>query len=156
MNSEKRNARVVAFLIGALTVGAAVLLYMEPRGGRGGAPLLMMESGQQVADVTIEFIEAGQAWRATDYDCVVLPSGEVSWNPRSSSIQLLVVGSGSAHLSDGQASALIQVLGELSHEGGLSLANVELARNCDSRRVSDLSPEGRDLTTLLLRKSFIH
>ena len=155
---DQRNARIVGTLIGSLTIGAGVLLWLEPRGvsGRTRASLLMMENQPAIEDVTIEFAGADERYDETVFDCILHPDGRVTWQPSSTSLRVLLVGSGGEHLAEAQAGELLRLLGLLSSERGLDLRRVKLSEESDWRHAPGLPLEARDLADLLVRKDFIN
>jgi hypothetical protein len=155
--SDTRNARIVGTLIGSLTVGAALLLWLEPRGvsGRTGASLLMMENQTPIEDVTIDFASADERFDETQFDCILQPDRPATWHPTGTSIHVLLVGSGGDRLQESQAAELLRFLGLLSTERGLDLGRVRLSEESDWRHAPGLPLEARDLADLLVRKGFI-
>lgn len=155
--NDKRNARIVGTLIGSLTVGAALLLWLEPRGvsGRTAAALLMMENQVAIEDVTIDFASANERFDETQFDCILHPDGRATWQPAGESIHVLLIGSGGDRLPEAQAAELLRLLGVLSGERGLDLSRVRLSEESDWRHAPGLPLEARDLADLLVRKDFI-
>jgi hypothetical protein len=140
-----------------LTIGAAVLLWLEPRGVSGGtgAALLMMENQPPIEDVTIEFADADERIDGQQFDCILHPDGRTVWQPMSASIRVLLIGSGGESLAEAQATELLRLLGVLNSERGLDLRHVRLSEESDWRHAPGLALEARGLADLLVRKGFI-
>lgn len=159
MTAEKRNANVVIALIGALTVGASVLLWMEPRhatsGGAGRDALLMAENQQPVAQLTIAYAKSVVGLDRGRFDGIIHPDGNLEWESRSSNARVLVIGSGGSELNQDQAQRLIYLVRWLNEQRGLDLRNVSLERSSDARETRGLPGEARELTKLLLARDVI-
>ncbi|MBU0640512.1 MAG: hypothetical protein KKB50_16740 [Planctomycetes bacterium] len=156
MAADTRNAKVVIALTVSMTVGAALLLWLEPT-TRGWSPttLLMAERGTRVHEVAIDYVPPTAPLPAEMYDCIVYDDGDWDWKPRGSSIRLAVAGSTSQHLSEAQANTLLAVLGSMKQLRGLDLNRVRLLPESDARRRPELPPEAHDLCELLARKRII-
>ena len=156
MVPDSRNTRIVACLIASMTLGAGVLLWLEPpaRGWSQG-PLLLAEDGHTFQGVVIDYSRPGEPVVPDDYGCLVFPDGQCEWHPNSTLLRVLVVGSPDAALADAQARALLMLLGNVSH-GRQDVASwVRLNPASDARLVSDLPPQARALTRLLTRKGIV-
>ena len=154
--SDARNTRTVAFLIGSMTIGAAVLLWMEPpTPGWSSETLLMAESARAVDEVRIEYVMPDAAIDLADRDCAVLPSGECDWRPQGSRIRLAVIGSEASELSQAQAEMLLAVFGTLTQRHGLELERVWLHPASDARLHPELPAQAHDLCDLLVRKGIV-
>ncbi len=153
MNPDNRNARVIALLVGAMTVGASILLALEPAGIRWGrAPLLQMRNVSSLDSARISFIGSALDTNLAEYDCVILPSGEPIWQPRSPNIRVAVVGSGTPRLPESQAEALLAVLGNLTQTLGLDPRQIVLDESSDPRLNANLAPAAAHLRSVLERK----
>lgn len=156
VNPDSRNTRVVAFLIASMTLGAGVLLWLEPpTRGWAKSSLLMAENGQPIEHVVIEYQPPGEPVVASDYDCLVFPDGECEWRATSARLRLLVVGADADTLAPKQARALLMVLGNLSQGRRDVAAFVQLDPDSDARLIADLSPQAHALTDLLVRKGIV-
>lgn len=160
MATSTRNSKVIALLVGAMTFGAALLLWLEPRGPRFGqnAPLVA-QRGTTIDDVMIEFVPEGDAVALSEYDCVVFPDGSCQWDPRSRNVRLLVVGSSGKRLPDKQVKSLLGALANMSrvHELDVnpSAGRVQLASGSDADITTNLPAQARHLRELLVLKQII-
>ncbi|QOJ15698.1 MAG: hypothetical protein HRU75_14065 [Planctomycetia bacterium] len=160
MAANTRNSKVVALLVGAMTFGAALLLWLEPRGPRwsGGTPLVA-QRGQIIDSVTIEYARDGDAVPLADFACTVFPDGSCRWDPRTGHVRMLVVGSSGAELPAGQARSILAVLGSMSDNYALdvrpSAQRIRLDPGSDPTRRADLPRQAQSLRELLARKQFI-
>jgi hypothetical protein len=154
--SDVRNTKTVVFLIASMTIGAAVLLWLEPpTPGWSPATLLMAESARAVDEVQIEYAMADAAIGSVDYDCVVLPSGDCVWRPQGPRVRLAVIGSEASELSQAQAQTLLAVFGTLTQRHGLQLERVWLHPASDARLHPELPAQAHDLCDLLVRKGIV-
>lgn len=156
MNAESRNTRIVACLIASMTLGAAVLLWLEPpRQGWADASLLVAENGQRIDQIIIHYHRPDEPLLADSYDCLVMPDGQYDWRPRGRRLRLSVLGTWDQALAPVQARALLILLGNLS-QGRRDLGDfVRLDTDSDARVATDLPPQAYDLTDLLIRKGII-
>ncbi len=156
MAADKRNTQIVACLIGSMTLGAAVLLWLEPpTPGWSSATLLLAESGCAVEEVQIRYAGPDAAVDPAAYDCVVLPSGECAWRPNGSRIRLAVIGSEGPRLPPAQAKALLAVFGSMTQRHELELDRVWLHPASDARLHPELPAQAHDLCDLLVRKGLV-
>jgi len=154
--SDKRNTKVVAFLIGSMTVGAAVLLWLEPpTEGWSATTLLMAERVPAIEDVQVQYAEQGAGLDPNAYDCVVWPSGDCRWKPRGSRICLAVMGSDAEQLPQPQAEKLLAAFGSMTQRHGVDLRRVWLHPASDARLHPELPPAAHDLCDLLIRKGIV-
>jgi hypothetical protein len=154
--SDKRNTKVVAFLIGSMTLGAAVLLGLEPpTRGWSATTLLMAERVRAIEDVQVQYADPDAVVDPNAYDCVVWPSGECQWQPHGPRICLAVMGSGSQPLPHTQAETLLAVFGSMTQRHGLDLRRVWLHPASDARLHPELPPAAHELCNLLVRKSIV-
>lgn len=156
MNNEARNARAAGVLIACMTVGALVLFALEPQAPRlpRGA-LLMAEAPQPVEGLVIEYVAPGASVDTTLFDCVIQPTGEVTWQPTGELVRLAVVGSDFDRLPARQAEQLLNVIGQIRFSAGLALGNVMLGSSADPVAQSNLPPQTHDLRGLLVRKGIV-
>ncbi|MBK8915935.1 MAG: hypothetical protein IPM64_15305 [Phycisphaerales bacterium] len=160
MAANTRNSKVVALLVGSMTFGAALLLWLEPRGPRwsGGAPLVA-QRGQAIESVTIEYARDGDAVPLAEFACAVFPDGSCRWEPRGGHVRMLVIGSAGAELPAEQARSVLAVFGSMSDNHSLdvrpSAGRIRLDPNSDPARRSDLPRQAQSLRELLARKQFI-
>ena len=164
MTADKRNASVVIALILSMTVGAQVLLWLEPATPRwAGDTLLMAERGTAVQ---VEVFYAGPeddvvalkdaAADAGDSLCVIDPSGVVErWEPRGSRVQLVVIGSEADTLSKRQKETLLAALGTLCQDGDSDRVRVQLAAEANALESPAVPPQAADLRNLLERRGII-
>ena len=156
MSADKRNTLIVVFLIASMTLGAAILLWLEPpAAGWSPTTLLMAESVRDIDDVQIEYVGPDASVDLGTYDCVVLPSGVCRWQPHGPRIHLAVVGAGGQRLSQAQAETLLAVFGSMTQRHGLDLERVWLHPASDARLHLELPPEAHDLCDLLVRKDVV-
>ena len=156
MTADTRNTITVAFLIGSLTLGAAILLWFEPPvPGWSSATLLMAESVPAIEEVQIDYAGPDVSIDPAAYDCLVLPNGECQWRPRDPRIRLAVVGSEAQRLSQPQARTLLAVFGSMTQRHGLDLRRVWLHPASDARLHPELPPQAHDLCDLLVRKGIV-
>lgn len=156
MVPDSRNTRIVACLIASMTLGAGVLLWLEPA-SRGWAkgPLLLAENGRAIESVVISYARADEPVVPDDYGCLVFPDGQCEWRPDSTLLRVLVVGSPDEQLGDAQARALLMLLGNVCHGRKDVASFVRLDPGSDARLVSDLPRQGQALTRLLVRKGIV-
>lgn len=156
VTSDKRNTNVMIALLGSLTVGALLLLWLEPRPtglAAGGSAGLMATVSNRVEFATIEYLPPG----ATDlqsYDCIIRPD-QVQWNLRNSNARLAVIGSGGATLSDGHRRQLLQAIRDLARSTGLSPNQIRLSADLRSDSAAARAAEAADLVEFLRAKSFV-
>lgn len=156
VTSDKRNTNVMIALLGSLTVGALLLLWLEPRPtglAAGGSPGLMATVSNRVEFATIEYLSPGTTDFAS-YDCIIRPD-QVQWNLRNSNARLAVLGSGGATLSDGHRRQLLQAIRDLTRSTGLSPNQIRLAVDLRSESAAARAPEAADLVEFLRAKSFV-
>jgi hypothetical protein len=155
MPSDFRNAKVVVALMFAMTAGAALLRWLEPRSANdGGATSLLAESGSDIRSVAIEYSPPGRGVDAAAYDAVIMPDGAVTWQPRGQDLRVLMVGSEGSLLPEAQARQLLGILGRVRLERGDSVP-VSLAAASDARETPELAAQAADLRAMLVRKAFI-
>lgn len=154
MSPEHRNKIIVAFLIGSMTLGAALLLWLEPATPHAGDALLIAQTPTTIDDATITCVGADDPGLA-DFDCLVNRDGEVQWQLRGGSVRIGVLSADQAHLEDAQARGLLAALAGLVQSYGLNPARVELAADCDPRLNRQVSGAAYELYGLLARKDLI-
>lgn len=159
MTTENRNANVVVAVIGALTVGASVLLWLEPRPTSGDTAargaLLTAEAARPIEQLSIAYGRSLLDDERGSFDGVIHPNGELEWNPGSSAARVLVIGSGGDRLHQQQARTLLELVRWLNEHRGLDLRRVTLERSADARVTRGLPGEARELTTLLEMREII-
>jgi len=154
--ADKRNTKIAAFLIGSMTLGAAILLWLEPPTFVwSSGSLLMAESVRPVEDVRIEYVGPAATVDPGAYDCVVRPSGECAWRPRGPRTRLVVIGSEGQRLPQVQAQTLLAVFGSMTQRHGLDLGRVWLDPASDARLHPELPAQAYDLCDLLVRKGIV-
>lgn len=157
MSADKRNTKIVAFLIGSMTIGAAFLLWLEPpvRGWSSGT-LLMAESVPAIEDVRVEYVDTEDATAGiSGYDCVVLPDGACEWRPSGTRIRLAVIGRAGQPLPEAQSRTLLAVFGSMAQRHGLDLERVWLDPASDARLHPELPAAAHGLVELLVRKGIV-
>lgn len=156
---DVRNMKVVVALVISLTLGAAVLRWLEtPTPGwaaSGGDPTLTAQNGRQIESVLVEYLPPGAAADTSAYDCIILPDGQTVWRPQSSRVRLLVEGTATAQLDEAQLRAVMSALGSMNQLYGLDLRHVELAAASDERSHKDLPSQAGDLWKLLVLKGIV-
>lgn len=157
MTHDNRNTRVIIALMTAMTFGAALLLWLEPRTDRySGDTILLAESGGRVLSVTVEYIPPDVSVNPSEYDCIVLPDGAVppggAWRE---SARVGVLGSGGERLPAEQAATLMRLIGKLHQSHGLAVEQIRLAATSDVRQTPTLPPQAADLVNLLVRKGIV-
>jgi hypothetical protein len=156
VTSDTRNSKVVALIIASLTVGAAILLWLEPpRRGWSRSTTLIAERGRPIESALIEFAPLDRPISPADYDCLVFPDGEHTWRPSGAQVRILVVGSGAERLATVQKRKLLSVLGSLNQSLGLDLSRVSLLAGAGASTDLDQPSEAGDLLELLARKGII-
>lgn len=154
--AEKRNARVVAYLVASMLAGAAVLLWLEPPAHGWSDPAGAVGASQlRVQSVEIRYLPAETPDSMDDFDCVVFADGRCAWRPRGSDIRVTLVAPKSNRLPDPQAAALLAVLGNMSIGHGLDPSRVRLYSGSDSSLNPELPQPAHDLRALLERKGFL-
>lgn len=154
--ADTRNTKVVAYLIGAMTLGAVILLWSEPpTPGWSAEALLMAESVRGISEVQIDYVAADDRLPAEEYDCLILPDGACQWQPRGPRIRLGVVGSAGSRLPSAQARTLLTAFGAMTQRHGLDLRHVWLHPASDARLHPELPPAAHDLVRLLVRKRIV-
>ena len=153
---EIRNARVATGLIACMTVGALVLLALEPsRPAWPGPRLLMAEGGTRVSSATLEVLGPNAESDLAQFDGVIFPDGQLAWAPKSSDVIIGIVSHSQGGLPEAQSSQVLSVLGNLRFGGGLELSGIALAASSDPLQHPDLPATAHELRGLLVRKGFI-
>lgn len=143
-------------LLGSLTVGALLLLWLEPRPtglAAGGSATLMASVQNRVEFATIEYLPPGKH-DVAPYDCVVRADG-VSWNLRNSNARVAVIGAGASTLSEGHRRQLLTAIRDLTRSTGLSPNQIRLAASLRSEGAPLAVAEAADLVDFLRAKSFV-
>jgi hypothetical protein len=166
MTTDKRNTAVVIALILSLTVGARLLMWLEPAKPQWKAnPLLMAERGAGVQEIVIAYVasSAGADERVDAYLheggasslCVVYPDQRPRYWARGTSWDFLVVGSEADELEPRQKAWLLGALGSLVQPTGLERVRVRLSPDSDPELDANLPVQAVDLRELLVRKQII-
>ncbi len=162
MITDKRNTSVVIALIFSMTVGARLLLWLEPgRPQWQGETMLMAERARPISEVEISYAGAGAdvtrlfAEDAPESICVIDADGRTTWKARGPRVRLVVVGSASPELGRQQKQNLLWALSDMSRAGGRELIAVRLASDSDAELAPDLPAQAADLRALLVRKRMI-
>lgn len=158
VTSDKRNTNVMIALLGSLTLGALLLLWLEPRPtglAASRSASLMATVANRIEFATIEYVPAGQS-DLESYDCVVQADG-VRWNLRESTVnaRIAVVGTGARVLSDEHRRQLLIAVRDLTRSTGLSPNQIRLAANLRGDPAAIGVPEAADLVEFLRAKSFV-
>jgi hypothetical protein len=136
VTTDTRNSRVVALLIGALTLGAALLLVLERAVARtrgGNAPMLMAQGPAAISSLTL-YVFAGDDGAA---DAVISADGRTLLRRLSAEMRVAVeAGDGFA---DPQKLALIGLIQALSRDNGLDLQAVGLINDSSDSTTIELA-----------------
>lgn len=153
MVNEKRNANVVAMLVASLTVGAGVLLLLDPHPKQASttAPLAAVSLGR-VDALQIEWAEPGTAGIEGAL-CWIDSAGRVGWN--TSGKQRIVVVSERAGLGDEQQRTLLTIVNYLNTHCGLPLDRISLGSANDPTVTGNVTTAATELHQLLRNKKFI-
>lgn len=153
MVNERRNANVVAMLVASLTVGAGLLLVLEPHAKTGKAnPTLAAVRGDRLDSLMIEWAEEGTTImleNAIRIDADAKVSGSTDTRGR------LVVFSPRGGMSEDQQKEVLRVLKELSETRGLHDNRVSISAESDPNHHANLPKGARDLHNLLVKKAFV-
>ena len=153
MVNEKRNANVVAMLVASLTVGAGLLLVLEPHSKTGPASTTLAAlRGERVNSLVIEWAEEGSSImreNALRIDSDATVSGSTDGEGR------LVVFSARGGMSAEQQESVLAVLKTLSESRGLSDRRVTVAYESDPTHHAQLPKGAHDLYELLVKKAFV-
>ncbi|RMF83386.1 MAG: hypothetical protein D6744_04805 [Planctomycetota bacterium] len=156
MNPDTRNTVVVVALIASMTLGAWVLLELEPPApGWSRNALLTADDGSHIEHVIVHYASAGTPPVAAEVEGVLYPDGTIDWRASGGVANVLVVSESDEQFSDVQARALLALLGNLSQ--GLSRAEpfVSLGSTCDFRANDSVRPAARQMAELLARKHLL-
>ena len=158
VSSDARNTRVVVCLILAMTAGARVLLWLEPRPSYANAmrPLTAVD-GQPIQSVQIEYV-AADALPPASAGVIVLPDGRCHWDQLGPHVHVAVIGSSEAYLPMRQKAALLSLLQGISWgrgAGGQNVVPVRLSEQSDPRLVPTLPPAAHDLYQMLAAKQLL-
>jgi hypothetical protein len=156
VSADARNTKVVAVLIAVLTIGAQLLLLLEPAApGWSRASLLMAERATPIQDVVIEYAPADRRLDPRQFDCLIAPDGRCDWRPRGPHVRLVVIGSAGEQLPEPQARKLLSVLGSLHETRGLDLRRVRLDAGSDPRKHASLPAQAQRLFALLAGRDIV-
>jgi len=158
VSSDARNTRVVVCLILAMTAGARLLLWLEPRPTYANAmrPLTAV-GGQPIESVLIEYVPP-DALPPASASVILLPDGRYHWDRLGPQVQLAVIGSEESRLPMRQKAALLALLQGMSWgrgAGGQYVVPVRLAEQSDPRLTATLAPQAHDLFQMLAAKQFL-
>jgi hypothetical protein len=158
MDHSTRNAKTVTALIISMSVGAALLLGLEPKNDNPPSTMLIARDAAAVDSLLVEFVPQESADSLAAYHCVILPDKEGScvWRPDGGSqIRLAILGPQDQPLGQEQAHNLLRVVGTLHRSYGLDFSNIRLAVNTAPGGQASTERGPRDLRDLLVRKGFI-
>lgn len=156
MGPDQRNAWVVAYLVGAMLLGTAMLLWLEPPAHGWSVPAVEMgENLAEVRSVQIHYALADAAPTLDEYDCVVFADGTCAWRPRSADIRLTLLGRRTSRLPEAQAGTLLAILGSMNLASGLDFSHVRLEPGSDPKLNPGLPPPAHELRALLERKGIL-
>lgn len=156
VTADKRNIKVVAALFITMTLGAGLLLLLEPYPRNWShEPLLIAQTRNTISDLTIYDIPRGAPLEASDFDGVLYDDGRLDWRPADGATRLAVVEGLSGRMEKEQKRALLNLFGELDRSGVLSLQGIALDPASDPRSYSRLSQHAKDLCDWLVLKGFI-
>lgn len=152
---DVRNTKVVAALILTMTVGAAILLWLEPAAGVRNDRLLMAARAGNFERGLIEFATPSDMFDLASVDCLIDAGGTSHWQPSGQLVRVIVRCEPNARLTDAQKRALLDVLGYMHRDGGLEGGRVQLASDSDPEMHANLPPAAKDLRSFLDLKGFI-
>lgn len=156
VSPDQRNAWVVAYLVGAMLLGTAMLLWLEPPAHGWSVPAVAMgENVSGVRSVQIHYAIADASPALDEFDCVVFADGRCAWRPRSADIRLTLLGKPSSRLPEAQAGTLLAILGSMNLASGLDFSQVHLAPGSDPKLNPGLPPPAHELRALLERKGIL-
>jgi hypothetical protein len=158
VTKDTRNTRVIIALVLSMSAGAFVLrMIAVPTAGWSRDTVLMAERVREVDAATIACVPYGEPISRYEYDCVVLPDGEIRCDLRAGvkDVYIAVAGSADGEFARPQQAALMRVLGSLTQQHHLDLTRVRLHPDSDSRYRSDLSNQAIALRSLLVRKGIV-
>ncbi|MGD8452757.1 MAG: hypothetical protein PVJ57_13135 [Phycisphaerae bacterium] len=156
MHGDTRNSKVVVCLILAMTIGAGILLWLEPKPDAGMLAAPMMAAGDSsLKDVVVAYVPPGEVV-GQGANCVILPDGRGEfWRPAGACLRVAVVGSAKTDaLPEAQQQALLSLLSGLTRPDGGEAVHIRL----DPPTVTDESvelPPVRELRDLLVRKGML-
>lgn len=155
MLSHNRNIKVVGWLVCTLSVGATLLLWLEPP-AQVWAPA---EAMARELHAPIEAVEIDctplQRCDADAYDGMVFPDGRFAFRQRGSQVRVAIVAEPDADLPANQAKAVLAVIGSLRTFGGLDLKRVRLASDDAGPGNLPTSRPAQQLAELLQRKGLL-
>jgi len=162
MTADKRNTSIVVALILSMTVGAQVLLWLEPGTPRWqGDVSLIAERAIPIQEVEVVYVRPDMSDDAVLVPddgrslCVVSAEGQPAWSAGDPRVRLAVVGSEADRLSNEQKRTLLWALQNMSRASGRDLVPVRLAVDSDVRHNEALPVQAADLCDFLLRKQII-
>ena len=159
MTQDTRSTRVTIYLILSMTLGAALLMWLEvPTRGWAAGTYLMAERGGSIEAVTLTFVPEDQPVLRGEYDCVVRPEGAPIWDPRGDDVRhvrVAILASPEDRLTDSQAGDLMRILGSMKQQRGLDLSRVKLHPDSDDRYRPELPRQAYELRDLLVRKGIL-
>ncbi len=156
MTADNRNVKVVGALIVAMTLGAAVLLFLEPYPrGWSSEPMLIAQTRRVLSDLTVYHIPHAAAFEPSAFDGVVYEDGRCEWRPAGGPARLAVLEGADQRMSGEQKRALLSLLYELDRNHELAMRQIRLEPYSDPRLYSGLSQHARDLCDWLVLKRFI-
>lgn len=148
--ASTRNTKVVACLIGSLTLGAGLLLTLEPPGRAWSQPPLLAAQSAQVRDIVVHVAPEGTD--LSNYDCVIFPDRAPLWRTAGRVMRVGVLCEGDTPLTTQQAQDLLAVLGAA---GAGQHARVAIDPASDVREGSGRGAAAHDLLALLERKGLL-
>lgn len=157
MAADKRNALVIAALIASMTLGARLLLWMEPGKPRWqGDATLMAERAVPIHDVVISLAqrssaEAQLAEPGAESVCVVYPDQPPSWRFAGARLLVYVVQTDAEPLPDRQKEYILAALGSVLQ--GADHPAAQLDGTLDASGAA--REPARDLRSWLASKGFV-
>lgn len=163
MAADRRNTIVVIALILSMTIGARVLLWLEPSTPRWeGETLLLAERSRPVEDVVVSYVPPSVPLEESLPDLgedesllMIYAEGEPYWEPRGSQVRMVVVGTEADELTHTQQATLLWAIRSMSRAARCDLIPLKLATDSDIRYNPHLPPQAVDLRDLLVRKRII-
>lgn len=157
MHGETRNSKVVVCLILAMTIGAGILLWLEPDPGTAVLTAGMIATGDSpLTDVIVSYAPPGEVVGA-GANCVILPDGRGEiWRPADACLRVALIGSDTTEaLPEVQQEALLSLLDGLRRLDGDDAVRIRLDPPSTAQEDAEWPPPARELRDLLLRKGML-
>jgi hypothetical protein len=161
MKADNRNLVVVGALIGALTAGAALLLWLEPAKPRWQSErLLRAERRVPIEAVEVDYLSRDAALAALeqpgpDSIGVVFADERPAFQFTGPRLRLLIVQSVDQRLAEPQQENVLATLAALAADAPQQRVSVSLAESADPGRNPTLPAQAHELRDLLTRKGLL-